>query len=250
MSEPGHKHGGTEHEGGDHSHGVGRHGMLVVGVESIFVSHLPMFSPAHGVQFIAEVDFEGADDYRKKRRDTGGPIYTLNPQEGFSWRELVADGSEPPKRTSFSADIFKGHFERPPSELILDAETVSVLRVTYVHELSVSELPGRELTYRWVGRGEERFLAHEIHGPPTFDQVLSFAFEDPAFNELELAGAPAVVRDRADTPEQRLRSGETVLAHFFQSTGPVGQHGFSTEITVTDEGYVEIDELKPPPPEH
>ncbi len=261
MSDPEPKHGEQGHDGGHdpggdeqagdnehHGHGIGRHGMLVVGLESIFVSHLPMFTPDHGVQLILEVDFEGADDYRRKRRETRGPIYTLNPAEKeFSWRELVPDGSHPPRKKSFVAEIFSGHFERG-GEVFLRGEEIKVLDVTYVHELSVSEDPARHLTYRRVGRGDDRLLAHEIHGPPTFDQVLSFEFTEPAFSKLVRTGAPVQIRDRPDEPEQRLRAGDAVFANFFQSLGPEGQHGFSTEITVTDEGYVEIDELIPRPP--
>ena len=40
---------------------IGLHGMLIVGEETIYVSHLPMWMRPHNFQVILEVTFRGPD---------------------------------------------------------------------------------------------------------------------------------------------------------------------------------------------
>ena len=40
---------------------IGHHGMLIVGEETIYVSHLPMWMAPHNFQVILEVTFRGPD---------------------------------------------------------------------------------------------------------------------------------------------------------------------------------------------
>jgi len=235
MTEPVHEHGGHGQMG------FGRHGMLIVGLDAIFVSHLPMFQAPHDVQLLAEVELEEAEEYRRDRRASGEPVYTINP-EPFSWMELVPEGAAPPKRTSFTAEVFRGHFEREGTRIIEHA-TVQVRTVDYASKLSAGDPPAKVLTYRGVGRGDDLFLAHEIRGAPNFDQVLSFGFADPAFAGLELSGTPVVLEGRPDSVESRLQPGERVNASFPQTIGPTGQHGFSTALAVRSQAYLEIEEL-------
>ena len=69
---------------------VGRHGMLVLGSESVYVSHLPMFMPQHRYQGIWEVSFgaEGDKVYRAERArpENAKLIFTLEPTELFVCR--------------------------------------------------------------------------------------------------------------------------------------------------------------------
>lgn len=231
----GHEHGGHPHPG------TGKHGMLLVGLDPICASHLPMFHPPHDFQLLAAVDLDGADAYREDRRTSGEPVYTLDP-ERFSWKELLPDGSDPPKRSSFLADVYRGHFERRGTR-ILEQARVDVVRVAYFAQLTASEPRRDELTYRALGHGTDRFLAHEIHGAPSFDHVVSFRFEDPEFAEVEVTGDPVVFDERADATDQRLRPGETLPASFPSSIGPTGQHGFTTRLAVLEESYLEVGEL-------
>jgi len=221
--------------------GMGKHGMLVVGLDSIWASHLPMFHPPHDFQMLMEVGLEDAEAYRKDRRASGEPLYTLDPEK-MSWKDLLPDGSKPPTRTSFTADIYRGHFERGGTQ-ILEKAKVEVRRVAYSSPLVAADPPASDLTYRVVGGGDQLFLAHEIHGAPSFDHVVSFRFEDPA-GVVSAIGDPVVIRGRADSADDRVKPGESVRGVFLQTIGPDGQHGFSTQLAVLEEAYLEIGELK------
>lgn len=236
MSDTGHEHGG---------HGAptkGKHGMLLVGLDPILASHLPMFHPPHDFQLLAEVELDEGEAYRRDRQASREPVYTLDPED-FSWTDLLPVDAQPPKRTSFTADVHRGHFERRGT-LIIEAATVEVRNVDFFAQLSATEAPSRDLTYRGVGRGEDLFLAHEIRGAPNFDHVLRFRLEDPDLADLRLTGAPVVVPDRPDALDDRLAPDESVTASFPQTIGPTGRHGFSTRITVVDEVYLEVGELR------
>lgn len=242
MSDAGPEHGGHGQHGGAAHPTKGKHGMLVVGLDAIFVSHLAMVHAPHDFQPLAEVELEDAEPHGQDRRTSAEPIYTLDP-EPFSWKELLSDGSEPPRRTSFKADVYRGHFERGGTQIIEQAR-VKVRSVDFSTELLSADPASEDLTYRGLGQGDELFMAHEIRGAPNFDHVLSFRFVDPAFAEMQLTGAPVVIPGRADATDDRLRSAETVTALFPQTIGPTGQHGFSTQIGILDEIYLEIGELK------
>src|SRR4030095_13666774 len=105
---------------------TGFHGMLVLGGEAIYVSHLPMFMPQHRYQGIWEVSFgdKGDAKYRAERAkpQNAGEIFTLAPITLFRLPELTTT------RKSFKADVFKGHFERDGHERILENVTVTVRR--------------------------------------------------------------------------------------------------------------------------
>lgn len=235
MSDTGHEH------GGHHQPTKGKHGMLVVGLDPIVASHLPMFHPPHDFQLVAGIELEEAETYRRDRRDSGEPVYTLDPQE-LSWKDLLPVDSRPPKISSFKADVYRGHFERGGTQII-EAATVEIRDLAFSAQLSASESPGRDLTYRGVGGGDDLLLFHEIRGAPNFDHVVRARVEDPEFT-TQLDGVPVVLRGRADALDERLAPGARVGASFPQTLGPVGQHGFSCDITVLDEVYLEVGELQ------
>jgi hypothetical protein len=216
--------------------------MLVVGLDSILASHLPMFHPPHDFQLLAHVELDQAETYRSDRRESGEPVYTLDPED-FSWKDLLRVDSKPPVRTSFTADVYRGHFEREGT-MIIEGARVDVSDVRFFAQLAASEAPSRHLTYRGVGGGDELFLAHEIRGAPNFDHVVHVRIEDADFGQMQLFGAPVEIRDRPDALDGRLRPGESLKASFPQTVGPAGQHGFSAQIAVLDEMYLEVGELK------
>ena len=83
----------------------GVHGMLMVGEETIYLSHLPMFMSPHNYQAILEVTLtsKGSDPqaiYANDRRTTGEKIYTFMP-ERFVLTELVSPDPKRPSRRSF-----------------------------------------------------------------------------------------------------------------------------------------------------
>lgn len=156
---------------------VGMHGMLVLGSDRIYVSHLPMFVPQHRYQGIWEVTFgeQGDKTYRTERARPGnaGRLFTLAPKELFRLPELTTT------RDSFRADVFVGHFERASTEprRILSNATVTLTGQVHFHPFRAGHRRPDALTYILFGAGNELFLAHWISAAPDYDQVLAVAAE-------------------------------------------------------------------------
>jgi len=182
----------------------GVHGMLVLGSESIYASHLPMFMPQHRYQGIWEVSFgaEGDKVYRAERArpENAKQIFTLNPLERFRLPELTQT------RKSFQADVFLGHFEREGHERILQNVKVTLRRQVHWHPFRNSHERPEAATYLLFGKDKELFLAHWISLAPNFDQVVSVTPSKPLGEIPE--GAQLVIARRNDGDD--LKAGESV----------------------------------------
>lgn len=189
------------------------HNMLIVGRETVFLSHLPMFTAPdfdspHRYQVILEAAFTktGADPQAvyadDRRRNPATKIYMFNPAD-FILPQLRADGGPAPV-TSFGGTIFRGHFERPGKKVIADGVTAGVKRVVHFREFDPAAASPAKLEYLLFGKGSELFLAHFIARPPDFDQVLSVSVAGRAFTDEELGRGMRVTFERPNTIAQRL----------------------------------------------
>ena len=226
---------------GGHDH-VGVHGMLVVGEETVYLSHLPMFShPQHHFQVILEGTLSGGPGdahaaYLADRRQSEETLYTFSPNE-FDLTELAP--GHPSKRRSFDGTLVRGHFERGGTEILHDV-TITVERVLYFQRLPVDAPPLDRLEYLLFGREPDLFLAHVITRPPDFDQVLSVRLPGDGIGANELGqGVRVAVPGRPNAIPQRLEGGERV------SVEVVGQ-GSSRQLDVeaVAEVYFEEGELR------
>jgi len=233
---------------------TGSHGMLLFGDDVLYLSHLPRFHSPHNFQVVLSVRFD--DDSSRAFlafRATGdGGLYTFLP-ELFPITEL--DPRNGPRRSSLEGTIFSGHFEREGVPIVTGA-VAEVLHVVYFGELVEREPgPDAELSYICFGPAGRLRLVHDITARPSFDHVvtarivpgtltdmsgrpleddvtaMSFRFAQPA----EFA--------RRDLPESRLTSGEIVPGTLRRTPSPSGMHGFSAQIEVAEEIWLEIDEL-------
>ena len=207
---------------------AGVHGMLIVGEQSVFLSHLPMFVSPHDYQVILEVAFAkpGSDpqaDYCDDRKRTGAQIYTLEP-ERFVLTRLAAAA---PLR-SFKADIYRGHFERFPTQRAKDTARiaqhvdVNVTRVIHFRKFDPTAARPAQLEYLLFGKADERFLAHVITKPPDFDHVLSVKVLDPQLPDGELnQGTQIMLSGRTNAASQRIQGVEPVTGHI-AGTGTAG----------------------------
>ncbi len=194
---------------------MGTHGMLLVGQETIYLSHLPMFMAPHNFQAILEVTLN--DDARRLLGDSRahfGPdaLYTCKPAD-FPIADLVSSGPGLPLR-SFKGDLYRGHFERGGT-VIAPAASVHVEAVVYFAELTSAVSKSAELVYLLFGKGKEFFLAHWITQPPDFDQVLSVnvgglesILAANGTPEKILQGITVAFPGRRNTPDARPKPGE------------------------------------------
>jgi hypothetical protein len=250
----------SNHSGHHHGSGecdsTGRHGMLLFGADPPYLSHLPMYECPHNVQFVGEAGFDAGtrDLLRADRARHGDGMYTFDPVP-FPIAELEPrDGIA--ARTSMEGALVRGHFERGGTP-IASRVSVDVRSVAWFSQLDVDAKPepGRTLSYLCFGRGDRVYLAHELRERPSFDQVLAVRFvpgtvrtqvghplvDDVSAIRFEPAQHASFGRD--DDVEHRLRAGEVVTASFPTTRSPGAARGFTVEVEVERELYLEINEL-------
>ncbi len=182
------------------------HGMLMVGTERVFLSHLPMFHNPHDYQGIFELEMTPAAraTYSKDRKAHPGiGIYTLVP-ESFVLPEMAKN----PK--PFHAAIFRGHFERAGNiELIADT-VVNFKAVPYFARFLKSGKHPVTSQFLLFGGGTEFFLAHLITAKPDFDQVVEVSGVTPALAKQAEAGPAVTVELKDLASESTLKEGDSV----------------------------------------
>jgi len=189
------------------------HGMLLFGENSIYLSHLPMFSMAvHRYQVILEVTLTKAGGdaqasyVQDRRRHPSTRIYTFEP-ERFVLPDLDPTNS---KISSFKGTIFRGHFERG-GQSINENVVANVTRVVHFRKFDSQAAGLPQLEYFLFGKGPDLFLAHLITKPPDFDQVISVKQTDVKFTDEELSkGAPIIFPGKANTQRQKIKPAQQV----------------------------------------
>jgi hypothetical protein len=225
--------------------------MMVVGEETIFLSHLPMFQSEHRFQVVLEAtlqkDGKRLDGiYTQDRRNhSATKMYTLAPTDRFILAELFSADERMPRRNTFQGTVFRGHLERggTPIEALTDSE-VGITKVVYARELRPDEPKADKLEYILFGRGQERFLAHRITQAPDFDHLVAVKIEAPGVTEMVLdRGVIVVIADRENSAAQRLKTDELVAAvgHVTGADQPIPLH-----IRIGTEYYFEEGELSAP----
>ncbi|MBI3548124.1 MAG: hypothetical protein HY078_03625 [Elusimicrobia bacterium] len=208
------------------------HGMLLVGKNTTFISHLPMFHSPHDYQSIAEVrlSLSGRDpraEYVADQATTKAKFYTLVPQAKWVLPDQITN------KRSFLADIYRGHFERG-GEAILEGVTVEIVNVVHFRKFDRSEHANQNFDHpRYIvfGKGGEGFLAHLIRNKPDFDEILE-ATLSPSATDNRLQAGPQVPL------LSKLRPGNSYSTML--NTGS-GQERL--DIQVTEQIYWEIDDL-------
>lgn len=171
-----------------HSHGEASsvHGMALVGKDSIYLSHLPMFHSPHDYQVIleAELGAEAKELYLKSKAAHEETVYSIAP-EPFVLPEMVANPRP------FKAQLFRGHFER--GGVLLGSAEMKIKRVIYFREFDPHQPKSPSLRFFLFGKGKEKFLAHEISARPDFDQILEVEMQEEegqVFTALGKENAP------------------------------------------------------------
>ncbi|MER6408063.1 hypothetical protein ABT269_32160 [Streptomyces viridosporus] len=223
------------------------HGMVVVGEETVYLSHMPMFMAPHAFQYLLEVTLQSAAGdarqlYVDDRRTTGTAVYTLAP-EPFRISDLIAPEGQRPKLTSFTGTLFRGHFERGGVE-ILDQVTVAVQDIVHFHPFHHHASRPAALNYLAFGKGKELFLAHRITKAPDFDHHIAVrpvpgATGTVLTDDLLREGPRLEITGRADRPEDRLRESDQVTVRFLEG----GPADVDLQLTVGREIYEEEGDL-------
>jgi hypothetical protein len=241
------------------------HNMLLVGEQTAYLSHLPMFdalnsaktdfTSPHRYQVILEVTFtDGSknltDVYTADRKNNPAErMYTFNPAL-FVLPELDPTGSSPRGMFRGNAVIrghlerggkaFIGDFESPPSAGVFD---VNVIRVVHFHQFVPNAAKPAQLQYILFGKGPETFMAHFIAQPPDFDQMISVKLTDQTFTDDELGkGINVSFPARTNAANKRLKEKEKASGQVAAAEG-----NKPLKVEVVREFYFEEGELRVPP---
>ena len=251
------------------------HNMLVVGEQTAYLSHLPMFdgvnrtrtsfTSPHRYQVILEATFTDGDKkltevYTADRvAHASEKMYSINPAL-FVLPDLDPDGKA---LKSFRGNtIFRGHLERQNTPIIgfMDSRSdpprsgvfdVNVTRVVHFHKLTPGAAKPAQLQYFLFGKGAEIFMAHFIAQPPDFDQVIGVKVTGQQFTDEQLAGGiKANFAGRPNTAKTRLKETQKVLG-MFELAGTdgkplAGSNAKPLEVEVIKEFYFEEGELRIP----
>jgi hypothetical protein len=189
------------------------HHMVVFGHQTVFMSHLPMFSvPEHAYQVILEAELTAADSDPQQifQQDWAAhpkvAFYTFAP-EPFVLSDLLPTAGKPPKATTFRGDLWRNHLEQPETEPVQIASgvTVNVKNIVHGERFNLSAAPLSQLEYVLFGRREEVYLAHLLTLPPDFDQLVRVTIT-PAFSDDDVSrGHIVTVNGRGNTEDQRIQ---------------------------------------------
>ncbi|MDX6272455.1 MAG: hypothetical protein QOD28_3678 [Acidobacteriota bacterium] len=249
---------GFRAEGETHHHNVvadapNVHNMLIVGQESVFLSHLPMFNAPdfnspHRYQVILEATFTkaGANPQavyaNDRKKNPATKIYTLNPNK-FVLQNLMPSDAQP-AINSFGAKIFRGHLEKPANRVLASGVNVNVKNVIHFREFDPKAARLERLEYILFGKGKELFLAHFITRPPDFDQVLSVTVADHSFNDEELRKGMRVVFERPNSITGRLMEKQEAVGEVRDANGAATP--LKARFKAGSEFYFEEGELRVP----
>lgn len=174
---------------------VTTHTSVLVGVDELFMSHLPLYGAPHNFQAIFRVTLDQAskDTYNADQIATGEPLYTFFPGQ-FSFSDLIDELETTGSFDIPNSRIFRGHAERGGTQ-ITNNSTFTVTKALHFRVINPNDADPADGRYLLFGAGDEAFVAHRIAGRPDFDQILSVtapanAVVDFVAREIQIASQP------------------------------------------------------------
>src|SRR5262245_12281889 len=148
--------------------GPALHNWMLVGGQTAFLSHLPMFEKLnptkteymtpHRFQVILQASFNsrGADVGKLYFADRGShpevKMFTVMPATAFVLPRVAA----PSPLTSFQGTVFRGHMERGGKPVTgLQNVTVDIKKIVHFHKFDPAVQPATALEYFLFGRANE-----------------------------------------------------------------------------------------------
>lgn len=100
------------------------HGMVLFGAGPYFLEHIPMLTPPHDFQVIAEVALTDKNG-QPLAHDFSNESFTFKPSTTFSLNDYISG-----RLRKFSGDVYRGSFEQD-GQLLADLQEVLVEVVAY-----------------------------------------------------------------------------------------------------------------------
>jgi hypothetical protein len=206
--------------------GAAVHNWMLVGSQTAFLSHLPMFdhlNPAgtdyltpHRFQVILQASFAaGGHDagslyFADRAKNPDVKMFTVTPAKPFVLPQITT----PPLLTSFQGTVFRGHLERGGKPVRgLEKAAVTIRSVVHFHKFDPKAASPKALEYLLFGNGTELFLAHSIVKPPDFDHIVSVKVSGLTLSPGDMRTAMRLsIPLKKNSPADRLREGEEAAA--------------------------------------
>jgi hypothetical protein len=144
------------------------HGMLIMGKDVFYLSHLPMFGSPHNYQGIFRIKLDAASAKIFKKDQANHPeypTYSIRPINKFVLPDMVANPQQ------FKAELYRGHFERG-GELIAQSITITIEKVVLFKKFDLTKARDTKAEYIVFGSNKEKFIAHLISNRPDFEQII------------------------------------------------------------------------------
>ena len=180
------------------------HGLVVVGLDTVYASHLPRFEAPFDCQVVCEIGLDGGA-YRSLREKYGTSARFTLKTEPLALADLRGGG------TRFGAELFLGRFGRDGESI--GPTTVQVRRTLAFARIGpVAHLP--RLQYLVFGREPDLFLVHKLSRASDFDQVLRAQRTDAAGADVATHHRAVLVQvpQRLEGLDPRLLPGQHVNA--------------------------------------
>lgn len=200
----------------------GQHGMFMVGEDSLFLLHTPMFTmEKHMYQVVlrASLPDEQMAGYRKLRTENSGTAYNLInvADDQFTLPEIKAGGVR-----QFKATIYDGYSNAgggTPGAVLWGNVPVTIEDVVIFRHFNFSIERPANLNYVIFGQGDEAHLTHYIARDPSFQHILTLPAPPDWLSVAELAAG--VVVEFPDLPSEPVSCTEPLSA----TTHPVSFEG-------------------------
>ncbi|MFO0680318.1 MAG: hypothetical protein U0169_27590, partial [Polyangiaceae bacterium] len=195
---------------------TGVHGMVMFGHDTVYLSHIPMFTRPHDLQLVVEATVETSDPRLPTR--FGGALHTFRPR-AFSL-DALKEGS----LTRIVGTVFRGNFEDGGRPILSDV-VVRVTRVVLARELrggipapvdagspmdaamDASDVVVAAPNHEWLVLGDKSHasLVHLVGAAPSFDQIAAVSVDAAGLSDVALAKgvfvAPVAAPARSDITE-------------------------------------------------
>jgi hypothetical protein len=207
------------------------HTSLLLGTNTFFMSHLPLYGAPHNFQIILRVELDAASTatLQADQLNSGSDLYTFFPPQ-FRISDLANALRSGNTFDLDGSQIARGHIERGGVPIINNA-SITVTEALHFRVINANDTDPAESKYLLFGANGENFVGHLIAGRPDFDQFTEVTAPDGVVVDF-VAQEFTVPGQSSATP---LDEGQVINTTLF---------GEDIQLTTGTEHYLEFGDLQ------
>jgi hypothetical protein len=183
------------------------HGMFMFGTDTVFLSHMPMFTMAnHMYQVVLRVSLPPDAMQLYRQQQAANPKLVRNLANSDDDLFVLPD-LQSRKRTQFKADLFAdytnaGDASAPVPPPYATEVAVQVDQVVHFHRFDPTQPRPTQLRYLLFGTAAQAHLSHYIAQDPDFQHILTLATVPTHLISADQLGASILIDipDKSSTP--------------------------------------------------